>query len=94
MTMDETTNIIRDFYNAGIDTEWSRIASRPEFLLTCRMLNRYIKPGDTILDIGGGPGRYSHYLAAKDCKVTLSTFPRKTQNSQWRRPPDKGLQYR
>ena len=69
--MDETTKTIRDFYNSGLDTEWSRIANRPEFLLTCRMLNRYIQPGDRVLDIGGGPGRYSHYLAAKGCKVTL-----------------------
>ena len=69
--MDETTKTIQDFYDSGLDTEWNRIANRPEFLLTCRMLNRYIKPGDKVLDIGGGPGRYSHYLAAKGCKVTL-----------------------
>jgi len=69
--MDETTMIIRDFYDAAVGVEWNRIANRPEFLLTCRMLNRYIKPGDTVLDIGGGPGRYSLYLAEKGCDVTL-----------------------
>lgn len=69
--MDQTTKTIRDYYNTDAAKEWNRIANRPEFLLTCRMLNRYIKPGQTVLDIGGGPGRYSHYLAAKGCKVTL-----------------------
>ena len=69
--MDETTKIVRDFYNASVEGEWNRIADRPEFLLTCRMLDRYINPGDKVLDIGGGPGRYSLYLAARGCDVTL-----------------------
>jgi len=69
--MDETTKIIRDFYDAEVESEWNRIPNRPEFLLTCRMLNRYIKPGESVLDIGGGPGRYSLYLAGKGCDVTL-----------------------
>jgi len=35
------------------------------------MLDRYIKTGDKVLDIGGGPGRYSLYLAKRGCDVTL-----------------------
>jgi len=69
--MDETTKIVQEYYNQDVENEWARIANRPEFLLTCRMLNRYIKPGDTVLDIGGGPGRYSLYLAGCGCNVTL-----------------------
>ena len=69
--MDKTTKIIREHYDANVLSEWNRIANRPEFLLTCRMLDRYIKPGDSVLDIGGGPGRYSLYLAEKGCDVTL-----------------------
>jgi len=69
--MDETTRTIRDFYDAAVEGEWNRIAGRPEFLLTRRMLDRYIKPGDKVLDIGGGPGRYSLYLAGRGCEVTL-----------------------
>ncbi|MCL2362465.1 MAG: class I SAM-dependent methyltransferase [Defluviitaleaceae bacterium] len=69
--MDENTKVVRDFYDSQVVEEWNRIPNRPEFLLTCRMLDRYIKPGDTVLDIGGGPGRYSLYLAAKGCDVTL-----------------------
>jgi len=69
--MDEITKIIQNHYNNSVMAEWNRIANRPEFLLTCRMLDRYIRPNDTVLDIGGGPGRYSLYLAEKDCNVTL-----------------------
>ena len=70
--MDENTKIIRDYYDENVQKEWDRIPNRPEFMLTCRMLDRYIKPGDKVLDIGGGPGRYSFYLAHKGCDVTLS----------------------
>jgi len=69
--MDNNTAIIKNYYNSAVEGEWNRIAGRPEFLLTCRMLDRYIMPGDKVLDIGGGPGRYSLYLAAKGCEVTL-----------------------
>ncbi|MCL2884408.1 MAG: class I SAM-dependent methyltransferase [Oscillospiraceae bacterium] len=69
--MDETTKIIRDYYDTKVEAEWNRIAGRPEFRLTCRFLDRYIHPGDCVLDIGGGPGRYALYLAEKGCDVTL-----------------------
>ena len=69
--MDETTKIIREYYDSNVEVEWNRIADRPEFLLTCRMLDRYIKPGDTVCDIGGGPGRYSLHLSERGCEVTL-----------------------
>ncbi len=67
----ESIETVRAYYNEGCEGEWRRINGRPEFLLTCRFLDRYIKPGDKVLDIGGGPGRYSLYLAEKSCKVTL-----------------------
>lgn len=62
---------VREFYNSNAAGEWRRIADRPEYLLTCRFLDRYISPGDKVLDIGGGPGRYSIYLAKRGCAVTL-----------------------
>ena len=71
ITNEEQVKIVQEFYNTAVDAEWGRIADKPEFLLTCRMLDRYIKPGDTVLDIGGGPGRYSFYLSEKGCDVTL-----------------------
>lgn len=71
--MDKTTKIIKDFYNSGVQTEWERLERHfIEFELTKRFMNRYIKPGDKVLDIGGGPGRYSLILAEKGCDVTLA----------------------
>jgi 2-polyprenyl-3-methyl-5-hydroxy-6-metoxy-1,4-benzoquinol methylase len=69
--MEKNIESVREYYNGAVEEEWSRIHNRPEFLLTCRMLNRYISAGDKVLDIGGGPGRYSLYLAEKGCDVTL-----------------------
>lgn len=71
---DRTTSdraVVKEFYDNGSEIEWKRIEGRPEFLLTCRYLDRYIKPGMRILDIGGGPGRYSIYYAKRGCDVTL-----------------------
>ena len=89
--MDETTKIIRDYYNAEVEGEWNRIADRPEFLLTCRMLDLYIKPGDSVLDIGGGPGRYSLYLADKGCDVTLFDLSPENVNFAAERAAQQGI---
>ncbi|MEA4831387.1 MAG: class I SAM-dependent methyltransferase [Oscillospiraceae bacterium] len=75
----DTAKTVKEYYNSSVEAEWNRIAGRPEFLLTCRFLDKYIKPGDSkyinsgdsVLDIGGGPGRYSLYLSQKGCNVTL-----------------------
>lgn len=67
----ETTEIIRSYYDSSVENEWERIDNRPEFLITCRYIERYIKSGDKVLDIGGGPGRYSLWLAEKGCDVTM-----------------------
>lgn len=67
----DSVKIVKEFYDKCAEDEWNRIAGRPEFLLTTRFINRYVKPGDKILDIGGGPGRYSLYLANRGCDVTL-----------------------
>jgi len=71
ITSEENVKIVKDHYDAAVITEWERIVDEPEFLLTGRMMEKHIKSGDTVLDIGGGPGRYSFYLAEKGCDVTL-----------------------
>ena len=62
--MDDSRDIVRNFYDQNSQQEWERLDRHPyEFAITTRMMDRYIRPGDSILDIGGGPGRYSlHYL--------------------------------
>ena len=64
---------VKRFYDGGAAQEWVRLdENREEFLLTTYMMDQYIRPGDKVLDIGGGPGRYSLYYAQKGCQVTLA----------------------
>ncbi len=70
--MTDTVKIVKEFYDKSVVVEWERLQRHQfEFELTIRYINRYVKPGDKVLDIGGGPGRYSLHLAAKGCDVTL-----------------------
>ncbi len=63
---------IKLFYDNASEAEWKRLEGfRFEFEITSRMMARYIKSGARILDIGGGPGRYSLYFAARGHDVTL-----------------------
>ena len=52
-------------YYSNYDED-GRLTSRHgsvEFLTTMRYIEKYLKPGDRIIDIGAGTGRYSHALA-------------------------------
>jgi S-adenosylmethionine-dependent methyltransferase len=70
--MEDDVKVVRNHYDSDVQMEWDRLEKHPfEFRITTNMMNRYIKPGDRILDIGGGPGRYSIYYARKGCDVTL-----------------------
>lgn len=71
--MKENIETVRQFYNQGAEKEWERLETRHpfEFRLTTWMMDRYVRPGDSILDIGGGPGRYSIHYAEKGCAVAL-----------------------
>lgn len=52
------------FYGAHEeDTRLTSRHGRIEFLTTMRYVERYLKPGDRIIEIGAGTGRYSHALA-------------------------------
>ncbi|MGI6191975.1 MAG: class I SAM-dependent methyltransferase [Christensenellales bacterium] len=70
--MTESVSTVRAYYDENAQHEWERLDRHPfEFALTTYMMDRYIRPGDRVLDIGGGPGRYSLYFARKGCDVTL-----------------------
>ena len=69
--MDDRIENVRRYYDSQPQQEYDRIGGRAEFRFTVRFMNRHIHPGDRVLDIGGGPGRYSHYLAARGAEVTL-----------------------
>lgn len=68
----EQVDTIRAYYDATPEKEWERLTLHPfEFELNRRYMDRYIHPGERVLDIGGGPGRYSLYFAERGCDVTL-----------------------
>ena len=63
---------VKEYYDGNPQAEWDRLEEHPfEFIFTTHMIDPYIREGDRILDIGGGPGRYSVYYAKKKCDVTL-----------------------
>ncbi len=65
-------DIVKLYYDENAEREWERLERHPfELPLTLFMLEKYIKPGDRVLDIGGGPGRYAIHFAKMGCDVTL-----------------------
>mgnify|MGYP001014776371 CR=1 FL=1 len=63
---------IKQFYEENVQLEWERFMRHPvEFEITTRMLDPFLKPGQTLLDIGGGPGRYALRYAERGLDVTL-----------------------
>lgn len=66
----DVEKMLSDFYS-GYDED-GRLRSRHgmvEFLTTMRYVERYLKPGMRILEIGAGTGRYSHALAQRGYAV-------------------------
>lgn len=66
----KTGDHLVDFYNR-IDED-SRLLSkhgRIEFLTTVKYVEKYLKDGMRIMEIGAATGRYSHYFAQKGFKV-------------------------
>ena len=63
---------IKEYYDEQYD-EWARLGRhRIEFDITKRYLDEFLAGENLkIIDIGGGPGRYSIYLSQKGHQVTL-----------------------
>lgn len=83
----KTGNHLVDFYNR-IDED-SRLLSkhgRIEFLTTVKYVEKYLKDGMKLMEIGAATGRYSHYFAQKGFEVdavellehNIEIFKRKT----------------
>ena len=84
----ETLKALTDYYSCY--DEEGRLLSRHgsvEYLTTMRFVEKYLKPGMRILEIGAGTGRYSHALAGKGYQVdavelvehNIEIFRKKTQ---------------
>ena len=71
--MREETEAIRTHYNADPQKEWDRLKTKHPYekYITTHIMDRYIQAGNSILDIGGGPGHYSIHYAKQGHPVTL-----------------------
>ncbi len=65
---------IQKFYDDNVHLEWERLGSRhrTEFAVSLRALRQYLPlPPLKVIDIGGGPGRYTLALAGLGYEVSL-----------------------
>lgn len=68
--MDQVFDALKKYYE-GYD-EQQRFSSKHgciEFLTTVHYVEKYLKPGMKLLEIGAGTGRYTHYFAQKGYEV-------------------------
>src|ERR1700692_1657799 len=69
---------MRDFYDSLGDGEWDRLASSPRgrgaYAVHRRFLERFVKPGVRVLEIGAGPGRFTLDLARLGASVDVTDF--------------------
>src|SRR3989441_11943521 len=68
---------VRRFYQLSAQREWERLEHPTqgalEFAINKAWIQKFLpESGARILDIGGGPGRYSIWLAARGYRVTLA----------------------
>ncbi len=87
----DTESLLKAYYDNY--NEDGRLASKhgtPEFLTTVRYVEKYLKENDSIIEIGAGTGRYSHYFARKGYRVdaveliehNIEVFKSKTVESE------------
>lgn len=66
----QTMHYLNEFYSHyDEDGRLSKKHGSVEFLTTMRYIGKYIKPGDRVLEVGAGTGRYSHALARQGYTV-------------------------
>jgi SAM-dependent methyltransferase len=73
-------NPVEAHYDENAQREWERLLRhRTEFAVTCRVLAEHLpEPPGTILDVGGGPGRYALHLARQGYRVVLLDLSRQS----------------
>ena len=66
----ETKELLTEYYsNYNEDGRLRSKHGMVEYLTTMRYVEKYLRPGMRILEIGAGTGRYSHALAQKGYRV-------------------------
>ena len=73
--MSKETELTKKFYTKDPEKEWKRLDKDPfhrlEFETTMKFLNEYLPKNGSVLDAGGGPGRYSVELAKQGYDMNL-----------------------
>jgi ubiquinone/menaquinone biosynthesis C-methylase UbiE len=89
----QESSAIEQFYDANPLMEWNRLERhRTEFAVTMRELTEWLPPAPaTILDVGGGPGRYSIELAKRGYDVTLLDLSQANLDFARRRANEAGV---
>lgn len=84
---------VQAWYDEKYD-EWARLERHKiEFDITKKHLDKYIKGEKLeIFDIGGGPGRYSFYLAEQGHQVTLLDLSKKNIEIAQEKSEELGIQ--
>lgn len=71
-----TRDAVRAYYAQLGEREWDRLThptdGAVEFAVNCRLLAAHLPPAGRVLDLGGGPGRYTIWLAQHGYSVTLA----------------------
>jgi SAM-dependent methyltransferase len=74
--VDEVTARVLSHFNEIGEAEWDRLSESPRgrvsFELHRRLLAEWIKPGDEVLEVGAGPGRFTIELARLGARVTVT----------------------
>ena len=87
----ETNQYLIDHYsNYDEDNRFASKHGSVEFLTTMRYIEKYIKPGDRVLEVGAATGRYSHALARQGHAVdavelvehNIKVFKQNTQSNE------------
>lgn len=68
-------DIVRSYYASFGEREWNRLTTAEgaiEFAITTRTLSAYLSAQGRILDLGGGPGRYTRWLLERGYQVVLA----------------------
>jgi SAM-dependent methyltransferase len=69
---------MRDFYDNLGEREWSRLEETPRgrvaYEVHRQFLERFVRSGDRVLEIGSGPGRFTFDLARLGATVEVTDF--------------------
>jgi SAM-dependent methyltransferase len=72
----KSRDAIRVFYDTLADAEWDRLEAtvrgRMSYVVHRRFLSSYIAPGDVVLEVGAGPGRFTAALAGLGARVAVT----------------------